>query len=104
MAQCNGCLKDNTKGFCSSCEKILFNRSKVSPQLKFNWEDISKRIEDNINEKRKNLLLKDKERDLKKDEIRAYINKTRHMLGSPRLSDLERKLYNLKETLEENPS
>jgi len=45
MAQCNGCLKDNTKGFCSSCETILFNRSKVSPQLDFNWEDISKRID-----------------------------------------------------------
>ena len=45
MAQCNGCLKDNTKGFCASCERILFDRSKVSPQLKFNWEDISKRID-----------------------------------------------------------
>lgn len=45
MAQCNGCLKDNISGFCSSCEKILFNRSKVSPQLKFNWEDISKMID-----------------------------------------------------------
>jgi serine/threonine-protein kinase HipA len=45
MAQCNGCLKDNIKGFCSSCETILFNRSKISPQLKFNWEDISKRID-----------------------------------------------------------
>lgn len=45
MAQCNGCLKDNISGFCSSCEKILFDRSKVSPQLKFNWEDISKRID-----------------------------------------------------------
>jgi len=45
MAKCNGCLKDNTKGFCSSCETTLFNRSKVSPQLKFNWEDISKRID-----------------------------------------------------------
>lgn len=45
MAQCNGCLKDNTKGFCSSCETILFDRSKVSPQLKFNWEDISKKID-----------------------------------------------------------
>ena len=45
MAQCNGCLKDNTSGFCSSCEKILFDRSKVRPQLKFNWEDISKRID-----------------------------------------------------------
>jgi serine/threonine-protein kinase HipA len=45
MAQCNGCLKDNIKGFCSSCETILFDRSKVSPQLKFNWEDVSKRID-----------------------------------------------------------
>jgi serine/threonine-protein kinase HipA len=45
MAQCNGCLKDKTKGFCSSCETILFNRSKVSPQLDFNWEDISKKID-----------------------------------------------------------
>ncbi len=45
MAQCNGCLKDNTTGFCSSCATILFDRSKVSPQLKFNWEDISKRID-----------------------------------------------------------
>ena len=45
MAQCNGCLKNNTSGFCSSCEKILFNRSKVSPLLKFNWEDISKKID-----------------------------------------------------------
>ncbi len=45
MAQCNGCLKDNTSGFCSSCKTILFDRSKVSPQLKFNWEDISKRID-----------------------------------------------------------
>jgi serine/threonine-protein kinase HipA len=45
MAQCNGCLKDNTKGFCSSCETILFDRSKVTPQLKFNWEDISKKID-----------------------------------------------------------
>lgn len=45
MAQCNGCLKDNINGFCSSCETILFDRSKVSPQLSFNWEDISKRID-----------------------------------------------------------
>lgn len=45
MAQCNGCLKDNIKGFCSACEKALFDRSKVSPQLKFNWEDLSKRID-----------------------------------------------------------
>ncbi|MEX0980780.1 MAG: HipA domain-containing protein [Bacteroidales bacterium] len=45
MAQCNGCLKDHTKGFCSACETILFDRSKVNPQLKFNWEDISKRID-----------------------------------------------------------
>lgn len=45
MAQCNGCLKDNINGFCSSCETILFDRSKVTPQLTFNWEDISKRID-----------------------------------------------------------
>jgi serine/threonine-protein kinase HipA len=45
MAQCNGCLKNNINGFCSSCETIIFDRSKVSPQLKFNWEDISKRID-----------------------------------------------------------
>jgi len=45
MAQCNGCLKDNINGFCSSCETILFDRSKVPPQLTFDWEDISKRID-----------------------------------------------------------
>lgn len=45
MAQCNGCLKDNISGFCSSCETVLFERSKVAPQLTFNWEDISKRID-----------------------------------------------------------
>jgi len=45
MAQCNGCLKDNVTGFCSSCERILFDRSRISPKLKFNWEDISKRID-----------------------------------------------------------
>jgi serine/threonine-protein kinase HipA len=45
MAQCNSCLKDNIVGFCSSCSAVLFNRSKVGPQLKFNWEDISKRID-----------------------------------------------------------
>ena len=45
MAQCNGCLKDGIAGFCSSCETILFDRSRVSPQLKFNWEDISKKID-----------------------------------------------------------
>ncbi|PLX03475.1 MAG: protein kinase [Marinilabiliales bacterium] len=45
MAQCNGCLKDNINGFCSSCETVLFNRSKVNPQLTFDWEDISKRID-----------------------------------------------------------
>jgi serine/threonine-protein kinase HipA len=45
MAQCNGCLKDNTAGFCSACAKLLFDRSKVSPRLRFNWEDISKRID-----------------------------------------------------------
>ena len=45
MAQCNGCLKDNINGFCSSCATVLFDRSKISPQLKFNWEDIAKRID-----------------------------------------------------------
>ena len=45
MAQCNGCLKNNTNGFCSACEAVLFDRSKVKPQLTFNWEDISKRID-----------------------------------------------------------
>lgn len=45
MPQCNGCLKDNISGFCSACETILFNRSKVSPQLKFNWEDLSKKMD-----------------------------------------------------------
>ncbi|MFT6948168.1 MAG: serine/threonine-protein kinase HipA [Vicingaceae bacterium] len=45
MAHCNGCLKKNTKGFCSSCEALLFDRSKVKPQLAFNWEAISKRID-----------------------------------------------------------
>lgn len=45
MTQCNGCLKDNVNGFCSSCETILFDRSKVTQQLTFNWEDISKRID-----------------------------------------------------------
>lgn len=45
MSQCFGCLKDEVKGFCSACEKRLFNRSKVNPQLKFNWEDLSKVID-----------------------------------------------------------
>jgi len=45
MAQCNGCLKDNTDGFCSSCQTVLFDRSRLVPNLKFNWEDISKRID-----------------------------------------------------------
>lgn len=45
MEHCFGCLKDNVKGFCSSCEKKLFNRSKINPQLNFNWEDISKVID-----------------------------------------------------------
>lgn len=40
MAYCKGCLKDNTNGFCSACESKLFNRSKVSPILDFNWDDI----------------------------------------------------------------
>lgn len=45
MEHCFGCLKDNVKGFCSSCEKRLFDRSKITPQLNFNWEDISKVID-----------------------------------------------------------
>lgn len=45
MEYCFACLKDNVKGFCSSCEKKLFNRTKISPQLDFNWEDISKVID-----------------------------------------------------------
>lgn len=45
MGQCFGCLKDDINGFCSSCEKRLFDRSKIKPQLNFNWEDISKVID-----------------------------------------------------------
>ncbi len=45
MEHCFGCLKDDVKGFCSSCEKRLFDRSKINPQLNFNWEDISKVID-----------------------------------------------------------
>lgn len=45
MGQCFGCLKDNIDGFCSSCERRLFDRSKINPQLNFNWEDISKVID-----------------------------------------------------------
>ncbi len=45
MVNCFGCLKDDVKGFCSSCEKRLFNRSKINPQLNFDWEDISKFID-----------------------------------------------------------
>jgi len=45
MEHCFGCLKDDIKGFCSSCEKRLFDRSKINPQLNFNWEDISKVID-----------------------------------------------------------
>ncbi len=44
MTNCNGCLKDNIDGFCSACETKLFNRSKVSYQLGFNWNDIQDRI------------------------------------------------------------
>ena len=44
MANCNGCLKENIKGFCSACETKLFDRSKVPNQLKFNWDDIQDRI------------------------------------------------------------
>ena len=45
MEYCFGCLKDNVEGFCSSCEKRLFDRSKINPQLNFSWEDISKVID-----------------------------------------------------------
>lgn len=45
MDHCFACLKDDVKGFCSSCEKRLFDRSKINPQLRFNWEDISKVID-----------------------------------------------------------
>ena len=45
MKYCFGCLKDNVEGFCSACEKRLFDRSKIIPQLPFNWEDISKVID-----------------------------------------------------------
>jgi serine/threonine-protein kinase HipA len=45
MEHCFGCLKDDVKRFCSACEKRLFNRSKINPQLNFNWEDISKVID-----------------------------------------------------------
>ncbi len=45
MEYCFGCLKDDVEGFCSSCEKRLFDRSKINPQFKFNWEDISKVID-----------------------------------------------------------
>jgi serine/threonine-protein kinase HipA len=44
MANCNGCLKENINGFCSACETKLFDRSKVSCQLEFNWNDIQDRI------------------------------------------------------------
>ena len=44
MANCNGCLKENIDGFCSACETKLFDRSKVSIQLEFNWNDIQDRI------------------------------------------------------------
>jgi len=44
MANCNGCLKENIDGFCSSCETKLFDRSKVPIQLEFNWNDIQDRI------------------------------------------------------------
>lgn len=45
MGKCFSCLKDNVNGFCSACEKKLFTRSKINPQLNFNWEDISKVID-----------------------------------------------------------
>ena len=48
MAQCNGCLKDNVIGFCTSCETILFGRSKVPAQLNFNWDDMEKKIDGDV--------------------------------------------------------
>jgi serine/threonine-protein kinase HipA len=45
MEHCFGCLKDDVVGFCSSCEKKLFDRSKINPQLNFNWEELSKVID-----------------------------------------------------------
>ncbi len=45
MKHCYGCLKGDVEGFCSSCEKRLFDRSKINSQLNFNWEDISKVID-----------------------------------------------------------
>ena len=45
MSRCFGCLKDDVDGFCSSCERRLFDRSKINPYLNFNWEDISKVID-----------------------------------------------------------
>lgn len=45
MGNCYSCLKDNINGFCSACEKKLFDRSKVNHQLSFNWEDVSKVID-----------------------------------------------------------
>ncbi|OFY48000.1 MAG: hypothetical protein A2W85_11200 [Bacteroidetes bacterium GWF2_41_31] len=44
MANCSGCLKENTDGFCPACETKLFDRSKVPNQLEFNWDDIQDRI------------------------------------------------------------
>ncbi|RLD55778.1 MAG: hypothetical protein DRJ05_12415 [Bacteroidetes bacterium] len=44
MANCNGCLKEDIDGFCPACETKLFDRSKVSSQLEFNWSDIQDRI------------------------------------------------------------
>lgn len=43
---CSGCLKPikNTEEFCSSCLTKLFDRSKVSSTLQFNWDDLSERI------------------------------------------------------------
>lgn len=45
MEHCFGCLKGDIEGFCSSCEKRLFGRSKIKHQLNFNWEDILKVID-----------------------------------------------------------
>ena len=45
MANCNGCLKDEVEGFCSTCQTKLFDRSDVTPQLTFNWDNIVDRQE-----------------------------------------------------------
>jgi serine/threonine-protein kinase HipA len=43
---CHGCFKSIKKNeeFCSSCETKLFDRSRVSSILQFNWDDLTDRI------------------------------------------------------------